>query len=47
MNNSNLIEENNNENLYLIFINSQKNNPSEKNKISTSKYQWNTFFPKM
>ena len=47
MNNSNLIEENNNENLYLIFINSPKNNPSEKNKISTSKYQWNTFFPKM
>ena len=47
MNNSNLFEENNNENLYLIFINSPKNNPSEKNKISTSKYQWNTFFPKM
>ena len=32
---------------YLIFINSQKNNPPERNKISTSKYRWNTFFPKM
>ena len=32
---------------YLIFINSPKNNPPERNKISTSKYRWNTFFPKM
>ena len=36
-----------NDDLYLIFINSPKHNPSEKNKINTSKYQWNNFFPKL
>ena len=40
-------EENESENLYLVFINSPKENPPETNKIHTSKYQWNTFFPKM
>ena len=40
-------EENESENLYLVFINSPKDNPPETNKIHTSKYQWNTFFPKM
>ena len=36
-----------NDDLYLIFINSPKLNPSEKNKIHTSQFQWNNFFPKL
>ena len=36
-----------NDDLYLIFINSPKLNPSEKNKIHTSKYNWTNFFPKL
>ena len=47
MNNLENSEENESENLYLVFINSPKDNPPETNKIHTSKYQWNTFFPKM
>ena len=36
-----------NDDLYLIFINSPKLNPSEKNKIHTSQFKWNNFFPKL
>ena len=36
------------ENGYAVFINSSSLNPdTESNRISTSKYQWYSFFPKM
>ena len=32
---------------YAVFLNNPQFNPKTKNKISTSKYQWNSFLPKM
>jgi hypothetical protein len=32
---------------YAVFLNNPQFNPKTPNKISTSKYQWNSFLPKM